>query len=105
MKERKPHHKMNTNTKMMTRREQVAISRLHTGYTSATHSAVLDKKLSLECLCCAGNLVIDHIFWHCVETETKRLQTVPTKKICNGGRKQLENLITYVNEKEVFDGI
>jgi hypothetical protein len=38
MKERKPHHKMNTNTKTMTKHEQVVISRLR-----ATHSAVMDK--------------------------------------------------------------
>jgi endo-beta-N-acetylglucosaminidase D len=31
MKERKPHHIMNTNTKKMTRREQVVISCLRTG--------------------------------------------------------------------------
>jgi hypothetical protein len=43
MKGRKAHHIMNTNTKTMTRREQVVISRLRTGYTRATHSAVMDK--------------------------------------------------------------
>jgi hypothetical protein len=36
MKERKSHHIMNTNTKTMSRREQVVISWLHTGYTRAT---------------------------------------------------------------------
>jgi hypothetical protein len=48
MKERKPHHTMNTNTKTMTRREQVVISRLRSGYTRATHSAVMDKEPKME---------------------------------------------------------
>jgi peptidoglycan hydrolase CwlO-like protein len=46
MKERKPHHKINTNTKTMTRRKQVVKSRLRTGYRKSTHSAVMDKEPS-----------------------------------------------------------
>jgi hypothetical protein len=79
MKERKPHHKMNTNTKPMTRRE-VVISRLRTGYTRATHSAVMDKELSPECPFCAVNITTDHILRYCKETETKRLQMNITKE-------------------------
>jgi hypothetical protein len=41
IKERKKHHIMNTNTKTMTIREQVVISRLRTGYTRAIHSTVM----------------------------------------------------------------
>jgi hypothetical protein len=44
MKERKSHHIMITNTKTMNRREQVVISRLRTGYTRATHSALMEKE-------------------------------------------------------------
>jgi hypothetical protein len=36
-------------------------SRLRTGYTRATHSAVIDKEPSLECPFCAVNLSTDHI--------------------------------------------
>jgi hypothetical protein len=53
-------------------REQVEISRLRTGYTRATHSAVMDKEPSPGCPFCAVNLTTDHILWHCKETETKR---------------------------------
>jgi hypothetical protein len=81
MKERKPHHIMNTKTKTMTRREQVVISRLRTGYTRATHSAVMDKEPSPECPFCALNLTTDYILWHCKEMETKRLQMDITKKM------------------------
>jgi hypothetical protein len=68
MKERKPHHIMNPNTKTMTRREHVVISRLPIGYTRASHCAVMDKEPSPECLFCAVNLTTDHILWHCKET-------------------------------------
>jgi hypothetical protein len=84
MKERQPHHKMNTKT--MIRREQVVINRLRTGYTY--HSAVIDK-----CLFCAVNLSTDHILWHCKETEKKRLQTDITKEIWKSGRQEMEKLI------------
>jgi hypothetical protein len=48
LKERKPHHIMNTNTKTMTRREQFVISRLRTGNTRASHPAVMYKDPSPE---------------------------------------------------------
>jgi hypothetical protein len=56
MKERKPHHKMNTNAKTMTKRE-VVISRLRSRYNRATHSALKDKELSSKCPLCTENYV------------------------------------------------
>jgi hypothetical protein len=106
MKERKPHHIMNTNTKTMTRREQVVISRLRTGYTRATHSAVMDKESSPECSFCAVNLTTDHIRWHCNETEMNRLQMDITKEIWKGGKQEdMEKLIKYVKKIGFFVGI
>jgi hypothetical protein len=86
MKERKPHHKINTNTKTMTRREQVVISRLLTGFTKATRSADISKEPSSECRFCAVNLTNVRILWHCKETVTKRLQMNITKENWKGGR-------------------
>jgi hypothetical protein len=105
MKERKPHHIMNTDTKTMTRREQVVISRLRTGYTRATHSAVMDKEPSRECPFCAVNLTTDHILWHCKETETKRLQMDIGKEIWKSGKQEMEKLIKYLKEIGFYDGI
>jgi hypothetical protein len=50
----------------MIRREQVIISRLRkrTGYSRATHSAVMNKEPSPEYPFCAVNLTTDHILWH-----------------------------------------
>jgi hypothetical protein len=62
-------------------REQVVISRLRTGYTRATHSAVMNKEPSRECLFCSVNLTTDHILWHCEKTEAKRVQMDIGKEI------------------------
>jgi hypothetical protein len=78
-----PNH---TNTNTMTRREQFVISCLCTGYTRATHSAVMDKEPSLECPFCTVHLTTDYILWHWNETETKRLQMDITKEIWKGGK-------------------
>jgi ubiquitin-protein ligase len=82
----------------MIRREQVIISRLHTGYSRATHSAVMNKEPSPEYPFCAVNLTTDHILWHCKEAETKRLQMDITKEIWKGGIQEMEKLIKYVKE-------
>jgi hypothetical protein len=68
MKERKPFFETNTNTKTLNRREQVVISRLRTGYTRATHASVMNKDLSTDCLFCTVKITVDHILWHCKET-------------------------------------
>jgi hypothetical protein len=65
----------------------------------------MDKEPSPECPFCAVNLTIDHILWHCKETETKRLQTENTKEIWKSGRQEMEKLIKNVKEIGFFDGI
>jgi hypothetical protein len=105
MKEHKPHHIMNTNTKTMTRREQVVISRVRTGYTRVTHSALMDKEPSPECPFCAVNLTSNHTLGQCKETETKRLQRGITKEIWKGGRQEMKKLIKDVKEIGFIDGI
>jgi hypothetical protein len=70
-----------------------------TRYTRATHSAVTDNEPSPEC---AVNLTIDHILSYCKETETKRLEMDITKEIWKGRRKEMEKLITYEKEIELF---
>jgi hypothetical protein len=62
MKERKPDVDRKEDTKGMPRKEQVAISRLRTGYTIGN---------SL-CLFCNTDLSVNHILWECKETEDQR---------------------------------
>jgi hypothetical protein len=77
-----------------------------TAYTyRATYFTVMEKKPSPECPFCAKNITIDHILWHCNENETKLLQMDITKEIWKVGKQEMEKLITYVKEIELFDSI
>jgi hypothetical protein len=89
---------INTNTKTMTRREQVVISRLRTGYIRATHFAVMDKELSRECPFCAVNLTTNHILWHCKETETETT-TNGHMKVNLEGRKTSDGKADQIRER------
>jgi hypothetical protein len=49
MKERKPHIRSNRETRPMTRKDQVVISWLRTGYCRATHAAIMNPEPRPEC--------------------------------------------------------
>jgi hypothetical protein len=102
MKKRKPFFEKNTNTKTMNRHEQVAVSRLRTGYTRATHS-VINKDLSTECPFCAVKITIDHILWDCKKTEITQLQMNIIQEIWIGGKEEMKKL--YVKEIGLYNGI
>jgi hypothetical protein len=89
----------------MNRREQVVVGRLRTGYTRATHASVMNKDLSTECPFCTVKITVDHILWNCKETEIKRLQKNITKEIWKGGKEEMEKLLQYVKEIDVYNGI
>jgi hypothetical protein len=72
MKERKPDVDRKEDTKGKPRIEQVAISRLRTEYTRATHSPKMERLGNQLCLFCNTNLSVDHILWQCKETEDQR---------------------------------
>jgi hypothetical protein len=105
IKERKPFFEMNTDTKTMNRREQVAVSRLRTVYTRATHASVMNKDLSTGCLFCAVKITVDHILWECKETEIKRLQMNITEEIWKGGKEEMEKLLQDVKEIGLYNKI
>jgi hypothetical protein len=57
MKGRKIEHEHDGDTRGMTRREQVVISRLRTGYTRATHIPRINGITDRQCLFCdTGNM-------------------------------------------------
>jgi hypothetical protein len=61
MKERKPDVDRKENTKGMPRKKQVALSRLKTGYTRATHGPKMEGVGNPLCLFCDTDLSVDHI--------------------------------------------
>jgi hypothetical protein len=56
-------------TRGMTGREQVVISRLRTGYTRATHGPRMNGITNTQCPFCDTGLTVDHVLWDCKETE------------------------------------
>jgi hypothetical protein len=76
------HYIINTNTKTMTRCEQVGISRSRAGYTRVTHDGQRTQP---------GMPLLRSK--ECKETKTKRLQMDITKEIWKGGKQEMEKLI------------
>jgi hypothetical protein len=72
MKERKPNVNRKEDTKAMLRKEQVAISRLRSGYTRATHSSKMEGVGNPLYPFWNTDLFIDHILWECKELEDHR---------------------------------
>jgi hypothetical protein len=56
----------------MLRKEQVAISRLRTGYTRATHGPKMEGVSNPLFLFCNTHLSVDHILWEWKETEDQK---------------------------------
>jgi hypothetical protein len=87
MKERKPDVERKEDTKRMPRKEQVAISRLRTGYTGVIHSPKMEGVSNLLCPFCNTHLSVDHILWEFKETEDQRTNMDMKKEQWNNGKK------------------
>jgi ribonuclease HI len=59
----------------MLRKEQVAISRLRTGYTMATHGLKMEGVSNPLCSFCNTYLSVYHMLWECKKTEDQRTWT------------------------------
>jgi hypothetical protein len=75
MKERKPDADRKKDTKEIPRRKQMALSRLRTGYTKATHGPKMERVSNPLCIFCNIHLSVDHILWECKEAEDQRTWT------------------------------
>jgi hypothetical protein len=99
MKVRKPAVDRKEDTIGMPRKEQVAISRLRTGYTRATHGPKMDGVDNPLCPFCNTDLSVDHIPWESKETEDQR-----TRINQINGKKGMEKMIDYAKEIELYNG-
>jgi hypothetical protein len=80
MKKRKLDFDIKEDTKRMPRKEQMAISRLRTGYTKATHGPKMEGVGNPLCSSCNTDLSVYHILWECKETEDLRTTTDMNKE-------------------------
>jgi hypothetical protein len=76
MKERKK----NTVEKLK-RRDQVALTRLRTDYSRATHRNKMEGTPDPDYPFCSAKLKLEHILWQCKETEKERQKSNMTEKI------------------------
>jgi queuine/archaeosine tRNA-ribosyltransferase len=74
------------------KKEQVMVSRLKTGYTRATHRHFIKKTLSSECRFCGVSLTTEHILWECTETTREIRETGTTKEIWTDETERLKRL-------------
>jgi hypothetical protein len=96
MKGRKIEHEYHGFKRGMTRRKQVVISRLRTGYTKATHGPRMNGITDPQCPFCYTGLTVDHVLWDCTETEqTKREMMMMTPEIWTRGAEEMKKIIEY----------
>jgi hypothetical protein len=89
----------------LSRKEQVAISRFRTGYTSATHGPKMKGISNPLCPFCNTYLSVDHILWKCRETEDQRMKTDMRKEQWINGKKGMKKIIDYAAEIGLYNGI
>jgi hypothetical protein len=70
MMRRKPDVDRKDDTRRMPMKDQVAISRLRTGYTRVTHGVNMEGVGNQLCPFCNTDLSVDHILWECKETDS-----------------------------------
>jgi hypothetical protein len=80
------------------RKEQMAISRLRTGYTRATHGPKMEGMDNPLCPFCNTDLSVDDILWDCKETEDQRTRMDMNKEQWINGKKGMEKMIDYTKE-------
>jgi hypothetical protein len=83
-------------TEKLKRRDQMAVTRLKTGYNRATHSNQMEGTPDLDCLFCSAKLLLEHILWQCEETEKERRKSNMTKEVWEKGEKEAKMLVEYV---------
>jgi hypothetical protein len=84
MRNRKQHKTRRNETSEMTRRDQVAGSRLRTGYSRATHAHIINQEPTPEYPFCYTKLTTDHILWTCKDTEPERIRMNITSEVWKG---------------------
>jgi hypothetical protein len=87
MKERKKNTSWQNETEKLKRRDQVAVTRLRTGYSRATHRNKMKG---------TPKLILKHILWQCIETDEERQKSNITKEVRKEREEGAKMLVEYV---------
>jgi hypothetical protein len=88
----------------LSRKEQVVISCLRTGYTRATHRHIIEKTDIQDCPFCDVRLTTDHILWQCNDTRNER-DKCGIQSTWKEGREGIKKLVKYIRKIGLFYGI
>jgi hypothetical protein len=99
MKNRKTSVNWQNDTAELTRKEQVIISRVRTGYTRADHRHIIDKTDTPNCPFCDVRLTTDHILWQYSETHNERDKCRIQCIVWTEGREGSKKLVEFVSRK------
>jgi hypothetical protein len=89
MKERNKNSGWQNDTEKLKRCNQVAVTRLRTGYSRATHRNKMEGTSDPDCPFCSAKLLLEHILWQCEETEKEKRNSNMTKEVWEKGEKIL----------------
>jgi hypothetical protein len=87
MKERKKKTSWQNDTEKLKTRDQVAVTRLRTGYSRTTHRNKMEGTPNPDCPFCSAKLTLEHILWQCKETEEEKDERVIRRKKYGGQEK------------------
>jgi hypothetical protein len=88
----------------MPREEQIATSRLRTGYERPIHGPKMEGVSNPLCFFSNTYLSVDHILWECKETEDQRMNMDMRKEQWINGKKGMEKIIDYAKEIGLYNG-
>jgi hypothetical protein len=93
MKYRRASVNWQNNTVELSRKEQVVIFRLRTGYTRATHRPIFEKTDIPDCPLCDVSLTTNHTLWQYSETRNERNECGIQSTAWKEGREGIKKLV------------
>jgi hypothetical protein len=105
IKERQKNMGWQNDTEKLKWRDLVAVSRLRTGYSRATHRYKIEGTPDPGCSFCSTKLTLEHILWQCKETEEERQKNNITKEVWEKWEEGAKMLAEYVKNIGLYDGL
>jgi hypothetical protein len=101
----KPRIKKKNGAQVITRRDQVIISRLRMGYTRFTHGYRVDLNPPPECGDCGARLTVAHLLWNCPTFRRQRMECIISRETLSRDEDEIRRLIRYVQKIGVYHEI
>ena len=90
---------------VLTRREQVVITRLRIGHTRLTHVHLLKREPPPQCDMCQSDVTVAHVLLHCAKYNLERQDLDCTRGLKSVLRKDegsIQNLVKYLHSTNLI---